>query len=942
MGLVTQPLRRLSARISPLVHYGRRILGLAGVTTGPSACVGGSSAAENCLAAGGPQGIGPAPRFEGAFLARYYRSAGFVDPPAMTFLKLRARDWPVYATRAEAEAVAAPIRASGLFDAAGYRAAAGNLGKLDPILHYVIVGERLGLPPSDSFDPQYYRDAYPDVVRERFNLFAHYLLHGRAEGRRPRSLVATLKFDRSRIDRDRETVLLVIHQASRTGAPVLAYNVATRLRERHNVVAVCLAGGELAAEFERCCAATVGPLDYADWNPAEMQHLVAGVLAAYRVSYAIVNSMESSMIVLPLARAFVPVILLVHEFPAYIRPKRQMHEGFDWANEIVFSAEVVARSAQEEYPPLLRRPVQILPQGRCDLPPVRRPDKAARDLQRLHQAFRPPGAEDAVVVLGCGTVHLRKGVDLFLACAAAVAAMRPTRPVRFVWIGDGFDPEKDAEFSVYLADQIARAGLAATVAIIDPIDDLNPAYAMADIFFLSSRLDPLPNVAIDAALRGLPVICFDKTSGIADLLRADETVRQCVVPYLDVNGAACRIAELADDEAKRRQIGRAIRTVGEAVFDMDRYVARLDALGHDAIKTVAQRAPDFATLRDDPQFDPEVFLPPDAAPSTRAQAIVDFLVRWAVVGARPGAGADFPSRRPCAGFHPQIYAHAHAGRYDTATVNPLAHFIRSGRPAGPWVHDVVVPGAAVPAPGAGRRLRVALHAHFYHPELAEDFLRRVLANRTRCDLLLSTDAAAKANALAAAAARHAGGDVHIRVVPNRGRDIGPLLTEFGGSIADDYDLVGHLHGKRSLAVDAATGDRWREFIWQNLVGHLHPMMDTIIARFAGDETLGLVFPEDPHLVDWGNNLDIANDLAGRMEIDEPLPPFFDFPVGGMFWARAAALKPLFDLRLRWDDYPEEPIPNDRTILHALERLLPFAARRAGYRFATTHVPGVTR
>ena len=72
-----------------------------------------------------------------------------------------------------------------------------------------------------------------------------------------------------------------------------------------------------------------------------------------------------------------------------------------------------------------------------------------------------------------------------------------------------------------------------------------------------------------------------------------------------------------------------------------------------------------------------------------------------------------------------------------------------------------------------------------------------------------------------------------------------------------------------------------------------------------------------------------------------MPPFFDFPIGTMFWARSAALKPLFDLKLARDDYPPEPIPYDGTILHAIERLLPFVAQHAGYRVATTHVPGVT-
>ena len=123
------------------------------------------------------------------------------------------------------------------------------------------------------------------------------------------------------------------------------------------------------------------------------------------------------------------------------------------------------------------------------------------------------------------------------------------------------------------------------------------------------------------------------------------------------------------------------------------------------------------------------------------------------------------------------------------------------------------------------------------------------------------------------------------------------------------------------------------FCGQNLLGDLHPMMDIVIARLTADDKLGIVFAHDPHLLDWDSNQEIAEGLAARMGMKEPLPPFFDFPVGTMFWARTAALKPLFNLKLGWSDYPEEPLPNDGTILHALERLLPFVAQHAGYRLA---------
>jgi lipopolysaccharide biosynthesis protein len=46
--------------------------------------------------------------------------------------------------------------------------------------------------------------------------------------------------------------------------------------------------------------------------------------------------------------------------------------------------------------------------------------------------------------------------------------------------------------------------------------------------------------------------------------------------------------------------------------------------------------------------------------------------------------------------------------------------------------------------------------------------------------------------------------------------------------------------------------------------------------------------------------------------------------------------------LTWGDYPLEPAPYDGSILHAIERMLPFIAESAGFRSAVTYVAGVTR
>lgn len=726
----------------------------------------------------------------------------------------------------------------------------------------------------------------------------------------------------------RETILLITHQASQTGAPIVAWNIAKRLSKRYNVVALILDGGELVSAFEECCDVVIGPVGQVEPEAAEA--IVNCILTSCSVVYAIANSIESRRYVRPLARASVPVVSLIHEFASHF-PEDAI-DLLDWSTQIVFSANTTVDAAKSRFPHIGSRDIHVLAQGRCDSP-RRVSDAEPTKMECLRAIFRPPRAENALVVLGVGTVLLRKGVDLFLACAAAISALHLQRPVRFVWIGSGYDPIHDRSYSPYLAEQIARSGLEGKVAIIDPVEDLDPIYEMADVFFLSSRLDPLPNVAIDAAYRGLPVVCFEKATGMADLFAAKDSLAPCVVPYLDIHAAASVIAQFANNEAMRKSAGSAMHRFAEATFDMDGYVNALDEIGRKAIAVMHQREQDFVTLRDDSLFDDKFY---GSNMGTREDAIREFLADWIAKG-----GSDSVLRRPAPGFHPRIYARENSELYDAAAVNPLAHFVKSGRPSGPWSHDVITPSDKRRRAESVSKLRVGIHAHFYYPELAADLLAKIACNHLVADLLLTTDTEAKAACLHQATAKYDRGKVVVCLVPNRGRDIGPLFTALAEKLAQCYDVIGHVHSKRSLALGAAMGDAWREFLWQNLIGGLHPMMDIIIERFADDEKLGLVFPSDPTLRDWDNNRQLATELARRSGITEPLPSLIDFPIGSMFWSRVDALRSLFALRLGWADYPQESVPNDGTIMHALERLLPFAADKAGYRSAVTYVPGVT-
>jgi len=439
----------------------------------------------------------------------------------------------------------------------------------------------------------------------------------------------------------------------------------------------------------------------------------------------------------------------------------------------------------------------------------------------------------------------------------------------------------------------------------------------------------VPEFGADPSSAGARVDMLDWSTSLAF---SDRTVLDAALrehPALSSRQASV----LPDQTLSRPDVVAAASSISDA----DHYFAQLERLGRDAGAIMRQRAADFVTLRDNALFDAKTFLTANSMIATREEAIIAFLTRWFAVGGSRVPGTNFFLRRPCAGFHPQVYAHANADRYDTATINPLAHFIRSGSPNGPWRCDVITPRAGDRPSGASSQLRTAVHGHFHFAELAGSFLKRLMCNHSRCDVWLTTDDREKAATLDEVARTYQGGRISVHVVPNRGRNLGAFLTHVMPDIAPHYDVVGHLHGKRSPLT--SVGEQWREFLWQNLLGSSYPMMDVILARFAADKTLGMVFPDEPQLPDWDGNLEIACGLAARLGIKTPLPPYFNFPVGNMFWARPAALEPLMDLDLGWNDYPEEPVPVDGTMLHALERLSAFVAQHAGYRYATTRVPG---
>ncbi|TVV71698.1 rhamnan synthesis F family protein [Sphingomonas solaris] len=838
----------------------------------------------------------------------------------------------------------------------------------DPATHYVLHGERQGLKASTDFDAAAYAGFNPDVAASSLNRLMHYELCGRREQRRHRHWLADHPMPPIAATADaagRPTILLLLHEASYTGAPILGWNLVQALSDRCNVVVVLRNGGALEGALREVASAFVAaPPPETTVDPHEMRRFAERLVEIYRPLYAIANSVESRPIAVALRQFDIPVVALVHEF----WPGAASHvrlEFYSSCAALVFPARIVAESSFHAFRETRLQKWFILPQGPSAIPPFDRslaplpfgaPFDTGDEVPVPLEALLADGrrGEGTFTVIGLGAVEMRKGLDLFIAAATAMRAKHTNMAFRFIWIGT-WEHAIGTPYAALLDEQVRRAGLGDHLHFYPAVDNLEPVYARADALFLSSRLDPLPNVVIDAAFRGIPVVCFDQASGAAELLAADPDTASLVVPHLDSGAAADRLVALARDAADRRSCGEAVQRLARRSFDMKAYAETLDRIGCDAARDLGHTETDRRLIEDVDALDTSLYFQLDRAalsPAIDPAALYLDRTRHINFASPPVFGVIL--RRPRPGFHPFIYATEAPGFPRDGSRDPLAHYIEQGMPAGRWSHPVlrldqrhraglaphvVGPGIAPATPP------VALHGHFHYTDDIAEFMQALAANCLRADLFLTTTTDESADILRAATRDYGGGRVVVDVGPNIGRDIYAFLRVLKAHVRGRYEFVGHVHGKRSLhmrALDPAFGDQWRQFLWEHLLGPTCRAADLIVDAMRRDKTLGLVFPENGFLVGWERNVASPAALARRIGMRGPLPDYIEFGAGTMFWARTAALDALIEANLGEHEIPAEPLPTDGTILHALERMLPLICAEAGYTYATTHIPAIAR
>lgn len=173
---------------------------------------------------------------------------------------------------------------------------------------------------------------------------------------------------------------------------------------------------------------------------------------------------------------------------------------------------------------------------------------------------------------------------------------------------------------------------------------------------------------------------------------------------------------------------------------------------------------------------------------------------------------------------------------------------------------------------------------------------------------------------------------------NRGRDISALLVACR-EIAMRYEYICFLHDKKEKKEYLREyTEEWISLMWENTIAS-EEFIYNIKDVFEKHKDIGILAVPEPFGMRencafdnaWYSNFDKTVDLAHRLKLNSNIDPALSpITVGTAFWARAKALGKLLSYHWCYEDFAEEPLPDDGTINHAVERILAYVAQDAGY------------
>ncbi|MEP2785165.1 MAG: rhamnan synthesis F family protein [Pseudoruegeria sp.] len=747
-----------------------------------------------------------------------------------------------------------------------------------------------------DFSSVHYANTYRDIQLAKIVPFEHYIVYGLNEGRTNlKGLRAGVRLGKTPFDPEKQTCLICVHELSKTGAPIVGLDMLKQAREEYNVIVLALRGGALLSQFLENSTAV-----YVNEKPLQAMEYIQ-IDGFNDIEFSILNSVESFLFIPLMVAQEVPFAIYIHEYTEYSLPAYKPNHAALFSDLLVFSSQPLHQSWQPTLTDLgvdQSRDVALLPQSPLTVSNVTKQEylKARARISMLIGK----DCTNKRIVYGAGEAQWRKGTDLFV-MTAQIAATQSSDTI-FIWMGDGRNRE-DIHFGVWLEKHLTEAGA--------NLPDSNLFFApsgefyldlckAADSMFMPSRLDPLPNVVFDAAKYGCNITLFRGGTGFDDPLYA-ENEQLNFVEYGNLSKAVQQLLE-APQKATTTRLSRWLKTKA-----------------HDAVETQIQSTPATAPTSLDQPI--KLSGPPFQTISEALKKVVE--ARSPILNT-DGGEYDVPVLFSSA---PANTAYRKKERAKMWQLN--RDYVWQSRTTAQerlhksdnWVHKSlgIEQHNLLSTDTSPPEFCIHVHAH-YSDDLSEDISNHA-AYKAAKRVVVTTDTPQKADQIRSIMTAE-GIHPEILVTKNQGRDILPFMKLFyPGGAAENDEIWCHIHQKKSIT-STDGGDLWRQFLLSNLLG-TRDQLSNAVQKIAQTDT-GMVTAFDPYMLGWNASLPLLRQVTSDLKNPMPEHPFL-FPIGNMFWVRQPVVRrmnQLIGLNYPW---PNEPIENDGTIFHLIERLWPTAS-----------------
>ncbi|WP_294250953.1 glycosyltransferase family 4 protein [uncultured Chryseobacterium sp.] len=365
-------------------------------------------------------------------------------------------------------------------------------------------------------------------------------------------------------------ILVISHEASLSGAPILVLNLLKKLKqEKKNfkIDVFLLRPGQLYEDFARNSENKIIVANYYNQSlpfvkrnfrkiqdtlfpkkenrEEQIKKITDRLLKnSYDLIYA--NTAESLIWTIPFYRKNIPTIVAIHELTFGMEstyPKEFILENISNVSMIIAGSNAVAENLINRYGADPKKVTAIHSFVEEKL-------KIEKSSAVLKKELEIP--ESAVILGIASSQELRKGTDLVPLLVKKIADHTDI-DFRFINLGGSANtgPVKCSKIDA------EKLGVQNRIVYVEHNKFPNDYINIFDVFLLLSREDPFPLVMLTAAKLKKPIVAFDQSGGAVEFLENDHGI---LSPYLDLDTMATQVISLMEDQKIREEYGRKINT----------------------------------------------------------------------------------------------------------------------------------------------------------------------------------------------------------------------------------------------------------------------------------------------------------------------------------------------------------------------------------------------